>query len=152
MLKWAIAGIVAVSAGLCTAAAAQDDVTMWKSSAPFSEVIANLEDEIINHGYVIDYHGLIGDMLSRTAEDVGSDKALYREAEFFQFCSAVVSRRVMEANIANIAYCPYVIFAYEAEADPGTVNVGFRRLPPGDGRDEVNRLLEEISSSAAGEM
>lgn len=150
MLRLAVAGAFAV--GLCTAAAAQDDVTTWKSSAPFSEVVANLEDEIVNRGYVVDYHGFIGDMLKRTAEDVGSEKALYRDAEFFQFCSAVMSRRVMEADIANIAYCPYVIFAYETEAEPGTVTVGFRRLPAGNGRDEVNTLLEEIGGGAAGEM
>ena len=91
-------------------------------------------------------------MLKRTAADVGGQKALYREAEFFQFCSAVVSRKAMEADIGNIAYCPYVVFAYEAEDAPGKVVVGFRRLPDGDGRDEVNALLKEITREATGDL
>jgi hypothetical protein len=56
----------------------------------------------------------------------------------------------MEADIANIAYCPYVLFAYESAEDPGKVTLGFRRLPEGGGRDEVNALLEEIAGEAAG--
>ena len=45
-------------------------------------------------------------MLQRTADVVGATRTLYRNAAFLQFCSAVVSRKVMEENTANIAYCP----------------------------------------------
>jgi hypothetical protein len=69
-------------------------------------------------------------MLKRTAGDVEAGKALYKDAEFFTFCSAVVSRKVMEADIGDIAYCPYVVFAYEAEK-PGN---GRRRAPDAAGR------------------
>jgi hypothetical protein len=78
-------------------------------------VATGIENAIVNRGYTIDYHGFIGDMLKRTAGDVEAGKALYKDAEFFTFCSAVVSREVMEADIGDIAYCPYVVFAYEAE-------------------------------------
>lgn len=134
-----------------TSASAQEDVTSFTSTNPYADVAVDLEDAIINRGYVVDYHGLIGDMLKRTAADVGSDVPLYKDAEFFQFCSAVMSRATMEADIANIAYCPYVLFVYEAEATPGTVTVGFRRMPDGPGRDEVNALLEEIAQEATGQ-
>lgn len=144
------AGMLVMSLGLCGGAWAQDDVTKLVSESPFSEVVVDLEDAIVNRGYVVDYRGHIGEMLKRTASDVGGGKALYRHAEFLQFCSAVVSRRAMEADISNIAYCPYIVFAYEAEAEPGKVIVGFRRLPAGDGRDEVNTLLEEITNEAVG--
>lgn len=153
MFARSIAGLFAISLALgATAASAQDDVTALTSTAPFPDVVADLEDAIVNRGYVVDYHGFIGEMLKRTAGDVGSDTPLYKEAEFLQFCSAVVSRRAMEADTGNIAYCPYVLFAYETEAEPGSVTVGFRRLPAGDGRDEVNALLEEIAREAVGEM
>jgi hypothetical protein len=69
-----------------------------------------------------------------------------------QFCSAVASRQAMEADIGNIAFCPYVLFVYEAADDPGTVVVGFRRLPEGGGRDHINDLLDEIAREAAGEL
>ena len=129
-------------------ASAADDVTTHEVQGDFEEIAAEVSDGIVNRGYVVDYHGLIGDMLKRTADDVGAEKMLYENAEFFQFCSAVLSRKAMEADIGNIAYCPYVVFVYEAK--PGTVTVGFRRLPDGKGRDEVNALLEEIVKDAAG--
>lgn len=148
--------IVAAFAGLAVLAAAlpasaRDDVTLYTSDAPFADVAADLGDAIVNRGYKVDYHGFIGDMLQRTAEDVGASKQLYRGAEIFQFCSAVVSRAVMEENIENIAFCPYVLFVYEAEAEPGVVKVGFRRLPEGEGRDQVNTLLDDIVKDAAGQ-
>lgn len=137
---------------MASTALAADDVTTKTSQAPFAEAVADLEDAIVNRGYLIDYRGHIGDMLKRTADDVGGTKDLYRNAEFFQFCSAVLSRQAMEADTGNIAYCPYVLFAYETEADSGTVVLGFRRLPAGPGRDEVNALLEEIVSEASGDL
>lgn len=144
------AGIVAAIS--VAPAMAQEGVTTFNVEADFASVAADLGDAIVNRGYVVDYHGYIGDMLKRTADDVGGQKALYRNAEFFQFCSAVVSRKAMEADIGNIAYCPYVVFAYEAEDAPGEVVVGFRRLPEGDGRDDVNALLEEITREATGDL
>lgn len=143
-----MAGITALTLGLASPALAGDDVTTHVADAEFADVVIDLEDAIVNRGYKIDYRGYIGEMLKRTAEDVGGTKALYRNAEFFQFCSAVVSRKAMEADIGNIAYCPYVIFVYEAT--PGTITVGFRRLPDGNGRDDVNALLDEIAKEAAG--
>lgn len=140
---------VACLAAATAHAADEKDVTTRQTDAPFEDVIADLEDAVVNRGYVVDYHGHIGEMLKRTAGDVGASKPLYRNAEFLQFCSAVVSRTTMEAEIGNIAFCPYVLFAYEAEIAPGKTVVGFRRLPAGPGRDEVNLLLDEIVSEAA---
>jgi hypothetical protein len=140
-----------VAAAWATPVSAQEGVTSYATTSAYADVAADLEDAVINRGYVVDYHGLVGDMLERTAADVGSAVPLYKDAEFFQFCSAVMSRAAMEADIGNIAYCPYVLFVYEAEATPGTVIVAFRRLPDGPGRDEVNALLEEIAQEAAGQ-
>lgn len=129
--------------------AAGDDVKTVESDAAFADVASGIENAIVNRGYKVDYHGFIGDMLKRTATDVDAGKALYKDAEFFTFCSAVVSRKVMEADIGDIAYCPYVVFAYETEEKPGTVTVGFRSLPSGGERDAVNTLLSEIIADAA---
>lgn len=52
----------------------------------------------------------------------------------------------------NIAYCPYVLFVYREAGEGAAVKVGFRRLPEGGGRDEVNALLEEIARAAAGDF
>jgi hypothetical protein len=151
MKKYAISAVLAFAgfAGGYPVLAA-DGLTSYETAAPFADVVADLEDAIVNRGYVIDYHGHIGDMLSRTAGDVGASKALYKGAEFVQFCSATLSRAAMEVDLANIGFCPYVLFAYEAETAPGTVIVGFRRLPDGKGRDAVNELLDEIVKEASG--
>ena len=129
--------------------AAGDDIFTVETEQGFAETAQAVQDAIVNKGYKIDYHGHIGDMLKRTAEDVGAAKQLYKDAEFFTFCSAVVSRKVMEGDIGDIAYCPYVVFVYETVDAPGKVIVGHRKLPEGGERDQVNAILDEIATSAA---
>ncbi len=149
-MKKVLAALVAALPLLCGAAvAAGDDVVTVETANAYDDVAAALENAIVNRGYVIDHHGHVGDMLKRTAKDVGATKGLYSNAEFFAFCSAVLSRKVMEAEIGDIAYCPYVVFVYEAAAEPGRVTVGFRKLPQGGPRDEVNDLLTGIVEEAA---
>ncbi|SON57442.1 hypothetical protein HDIA_3901 [Hartmannibacter diazotrophicus] len=151
-MRTAILVMLSLLAGFAVnRAAAEDTITTVETDTAFADVMTDLQDAIINRGYVIDYHSHIGEMLSRTAGDVGADKQVYKNAEFLQFCSAVLSRAAMEADIGNIAYCPYILFAYEPAAYPGKVTVGFRRLPPGDGRDQVNETLNEILHDAAGQ-
>ena len=120
----------------------------------FEDVAAYVADAIVNRGLVIDYRGHIGRMLKRTGADAGSAKPLYRDAQFFQFCSAVWSRRTMEADPRNIAYCPYVVFVYELAAKPGLVHVGYRRpsptgpAPSRKALAAVDRLLDAIVREA----
>ncbi len=146
----AFVGILLLVLAAATGARAED-VTAYSVQAPFEEVAQDLNDAIVNRGYTVDYQAFIGDMLKRTAEDVGAEKALYKDAQSLQFCSAVMSRKAMETDIGNIAFCPYVLFVYETEDNAGTVVVGFRRLPDGPGRDEINSLLDEIAREAAGQ-
>ena len=143
-----LAGLAFVTS-LNPAVASGDDVATKTTQSAYADVAQAVQDAIVNRGYKIDYHGFIGDMLKRTAEDVGAGKVLYKDAEFFTFCSAVVSRAVMEAEIGDIAYCPYVVFVYEDAATPGTVTVGHRRLPAGGARDQVNEILDGIIAEAA---
>ncbi len=143
-------------AALANSALAGDygDLKIYSTTNSFDDVKADVEDAIINRGFVIDYHGFIGNMLKRTAQDVGSTKALYKDAEFYQFCSASMSRKTMEADARNIAYCPYVIVVYEQAAKPGTVHVSYR--PPAIvGSDvskaalvTIDKLLDEIAREA----
>ncbi len=132
------------------------DVTEYVVEAPFEGVRLDLRDAVINRGYTIDYEAFIGDMLARTSADVGGKKTIFKHAETVQFCSAVLSRRAMEADAANIAFCPYVLFAYETADMPGKVHVGFRRLDERGSEDSkaalaaVNALLDEIAREAVG--
>lgn len=147
LLIAAVMGLWASHGG--AALAAGEDVFTVTTDNAFADTAQAVNDAIVNRGFKIDYHGFIGDMLKRTAGDVGATKTLYKDAEFFTFCSAVVSRQVMEADIGDIAYCPYVVFVYERADTPGEVVVGYRMLPEGVGRDQVNTLLKAIAEEAA---
>lgn len=118
--------------GQTLAADDSSDIIQRTVEADFADVRIDLENAILNGGYVVDYQANIGDMLKRTASDVGSTDSVYLHAETWQFCSSILSRASMEANPANIAHCPYVIFAYETEASPGQVVIGFRTHANGD--------------------
>lgn len=132
--------------GAASAATAQDAVT-YGFDGSFDDATFAVETAIIGKGLVIDYVSHVGDMLNRTGQDLGSDTKLFDHAQVFLFCSAVVSRQVMEADPGNIVYCPYGI--YVAERD-GTVTIGHRDYPDGP-MDAVETLLKEIVAEAGGE-
>ena len=124
-------------------AAAQDAVT-FPFDGSFADATFSVESAIIGRGLVIDYVSHTGDMLNRTAADVGSEKMLFDGADIFLFCSAQLSREVMEADPMNIAYCPYGIFVTERD---GEVLVGYRDYPNGE-MQKVETLLTEIIQDA----
>ena len=122
------------------------DAAIYPFEGTFDDAAFAVESAIIGQGLVIDYVSHVGEMLARTGADVGSDKMLFKEAEIFVFCSAVVSREVMEADLMNLAHCPYGIFV--AETDEG-VMIGRRDYPDGP-MDKVEVLLDGIIADAAG--
>ena len=127
-----------------------EGVKSYKIKAEFEQVQQDAADAIINRGYVIDYTGHIGAMLNRTSGDVGAQKKVFSNATVMQFCSAVLSRKVMEDDAQNIAFCPYGVFVYELDANPGEIIVGFRKLPDTtENLKTVNKLLDDIVREAA---
>ncbi|MEF3046089.1 DUF302 domain-containing protein [Pseudotabrizicola sp. L79] len=114
----------------------------------FDNVAFAIESAIVGAGLVIDHVSHTGEMLERTRADVGSDKVLFGQADVFSFCSASVSRQVMEADLANIQHCPYGIFVYDTPDAPGTVTVGHRQYDGTMG--PVNDLLTSIVKDALG--
>lgn len=149
------AGLLAAGLSLTTASflAAQDLKTVIRKGS-FDDVKFELTNAVVDRGLVIDHTGQIGDMLARTGADVGSAKPIYMHAEFMTFCSAKLSRQMMEADAANIAFCPYVVFIYETVAAPGEIVVGYRSPAP-RGNDasraalaEIDKLLDGIISDA----
>lgn len=105
-----------------------------------------VETAIVNQGLVIDFVSHVGEMLDRTGADLGlGPSPVGADARIFVFCSAAVSREVMEADPMNVSHCPYGIFV--AELDGQTV-VG-RRVYAEDSMAPVNALLEGIIAEAA---
>ncbi|MDA0186146.1 MAG: DUF302 domain-containing protein [Proteobacteria bacterium] len=128
-----------VMAGLPQIAVAQDAIT-YPFDGSFEDASFAIENAIIDRGLVIDYTSHVGDMLNRTRADVGSDVAIFDNAQIFLFCSAAVSRRVMEADPMNIMHCPYGIFVADMG---GEVMIGHRDYPDGP-MQEVEALLDAI--------
>ena len=139
--------MAAAAALLTTPAIAGDQSTTYDFDGSFDDATFAVESAIVGAGLVIDYVSHTGEMLARTGADVGSDVKLFDGADIFLFCSAVLSRKVMEADPANIAHCPYGIFVTERE---GKVQVGYRNYPEG-AMQEVQALLDSLAREAVGE-
>jgi uncharacterized protein (DUF302 family) len=146
MTKSGFAAVLAIGLSANVAAAA-DEATTYPFEGSFEDATFAVEAAIVGKGLVIDYRSHVGEMLSRTGADVGSEVKLFDNADVFLFCSAVVSRKVMEADPMNIAHCPYGVFVTDRE---GQVSVGYRQMPEGP-MQEVQALLDEIAREATGQ-
>ncbi|MEM9248875.1 MAG: DUF302 domain-containing protein [Pseudomonadota bacterium] len=122
---------------------AQDAFT-YPFNGTFEDATFAVESAILGEGLVIDYVSHVGDMLNRTAADVGSDETIFQHADIFLFCSAVVSRQVMEIDPMNITHCPYGIFVMETEEG---VIVGHKDYPDG-AMQAVEDLMQQIVAEA----
>lgn len=131
--------------GLATVAAAETPIT-YGFDGSFDDATFAVENAIVGQGLVIDYTSHVGDMLNRTAEDVGGGEMIFDEANIYLFCSAVVSRQVMEADPMNVQHCPYGIFVLD---QGGTVTIGHRDYPDGS-MQAVEDLLASIVADAGG--
>lgn len=138
--------LTALLAVMATGAAAQDS-TIYPFDGTFDDATFAVESAILDKGLVIDYVSHTGEMLARTGPDLGSDVELFAAADIFVFCSAQLSREVMEANPMNIAHCPYGIFVADQAGD---VSIGFRNYPAGE-MQKVQSFLDDIVKDALGE-
>jgi len=106
-----------------------------------------VESAILDMGLTIDFTSHSGEMLERTRVDVGSDVVLFTGATIYNFCSARVSRQVIEADINNITFCPYSIFLYSTPDKPDETIIGHQTYP-GKTMQPANDLLDEIIANA----
>ncbi len=135
--------LLAATLMVASAASAESPIVV-PFDGSFDDATFAVESAIVGEGLVIDYVSHVGDMLNRTGADVGSDAMIFKAADIFIFCSAVLSREVMEADPMNIAHCPYGIFV--AESGDGVI-VGYRDYPDGE-MQKVEDLLASIVKEA----
>lgn len=120
------------------------------SKGSFADVRDNLELAITGRGIVINNVSHIGKMLARTGKDIGATTDVYAHAEAVEFCSASVSRTMMEADPHNIIFCPYIISVYSLPGDADRVYVSYRRptlvgsAASIESLKAVEQLLDEI--------
>ena len=137
-----------------SASAAVPGVTIRSVKGDFDDVRERVVMAIESRGLVLNYTAHISNMLERTGKDIGRERQIYGTAEVLEFCSAAVSRRMMEADPRNIVFCPYAIAVYTLPNDSAKVYVSYRRpLAVGPGHSmkalrEVGKLLDDIVRDA----
>lgn len=120
----------------------------------FADVRDAVEMAITGRGFVINNVSHVGEMLERTGKDLGGGKQVFLHAESLEFCSATVSRKMMEADPDNIVFCPYIISIYVLPQKPNEVRVAYRKTQlvgtPASRKSlqAVNDLLSEIIKEA----
>ena len=113
-----------------TATAHAQEPRTFRVMGQYDDIRFELNNAIIERGLNPGSNGNIGEMLDRTGADVGSTTKVYKAAEYISFCSAKLSRQMIEADPANLTFCPFVLVIYETVAKPGEVVVAYRPLSP----------------------
>ena len=148
--------LLAVCAMLClplTALAAEGYTVLFKAQGSYQDVRDNLQMAIEGKGLKITNTNHIADMLERTGKDIGETRQVYENAEQFEFCSATVSRHMMEADPHAIVMCPYSVVVYTIPNDK-TVYLAYRK--PADTKNpalkktlvDLEKLLTDIIKDA----
>ena len=130
-----------------TAVLAEDWMVRQKLATPFADARDAIVMAIENRGLVINYTSHIADMLQRTGADLGASKQIFAQAEIIEFCSAKLSRQMMEADPHNIVLCPFAISIYTLPGEKNTTWVAYRK-PQGTAAAIVAPLLAEIAGEA----
>ena len=147
---------IALVATTSIALAKNTSIKSYQFKASFEDALFDLKEALTNKGLVVDHEAKVANMLNRTAKDVGATTTVYKHGQVVEFCSASLSRRAMEADPLNMAFCPYTMFVYETIAKPGTITIGYKVL---DGAatpkskkalDDVNKIMDSMVREAAG--
>ncbi|HEX6735769.1 MAG TPA: DUF302 domain-containing protein [Azonexus sp.] len=130
-----------------TGAMAGDWQVRQRLALPFADVRDAVVMAIERRGLVVNSISRLGEMLQRTAADLGATKQVYAQAEIVEFCSARFSRQMLEADPHDIVLCPFTIAIYTLPGDAGSTWVAYRR-PPANVAAIVEPLLSGIVAEA----
>jgi uncharacterized protein (DUF302 family) len=136
-----------------TAQAAESYTALFKAQGEFQDVRDMLQIAIEGKGLKITNTNQIAGMLDRTGKDIGETRKVYENAEQFEFCSATISRQMMEADPHSIVMCPYSGVVYTIPNDK-TGYLAYRK--PADTKNpslkktlvELEKLLTDIIKDA----
>jgi uncharacterized protein (DUF302 family) len=135
------------------ALAAESFNGVFKTRGDFQDVRDLLVIAIEGKGLKITHHNMIADMLERTGKDLGTTRQIYEFGEQMEFCSATVSRKMLEVDPHAMVLCPYIISVYKIPSDPN-VYIAYRKPPPTsnpalkNALENVENLLTEIIKDA----
>lgn len=136
---------LALCAMLClpfSALAAEDYAVTFKTQGDFQFVRDLVQAAIEGKGLVINHTNRIAEMLERTGKDLGATRVVYENAEQFEFCSATLSRRMMEADPHSIVMCPYNVAVYTIPNDKH-VYISYRK-PAATQNPALQKTLADV--------
>jgi len=124
-------------------------MAVFTKSGSFEDVRDAVDMAITGRGLVVNNVSHVGDMLDRTGKELGATKQIFLKAEVLEFCSAVVSRNMMESDPDNIVFCPYAISIYVVPEKPNEVRVAYRK-PQIAGPHEPQKALKAVDELLSG--
>lgn len=143
--------ILTVCAILClplSAMASEGYTVLFKTQGTFQDVRDALQFSIEGKGLKINHTNKIAKMLARTGPEVGATKQVYVEGEQFEFCSATISRQMMEADPHAMVMCPYIVSVYTIPNDKH-VYMAYRKPGP-TSNPALKKALGEVEDLLTG--
>lgn len=127
----------------------KEPVVVYSVHADYDEVWKGLEMALNERGLTVSSVSHVGEMLERTGKELGRTKKIFGKANVMEFCSAVISRDMMEKDPHFLAFCPYQIMVYTLPDDEKKVYLSYRRLiwkddSGKDVLDPVEKLVEDL--------
>lgn len=105
-----------------------EPVVIRTVTGEYEQVWEDLQTALSDRGLAVSSISRVGEMLVRTGTSFEDAKKIFNQARGLVFCSAVLSRTMMETNPHFIAFCPYQIMVYSLPGQEGTVYLSYRRL------------------------
>lgn len=130
-------------------AAADGAVVVQAIQGSFEEIRERVVFAVQSQGLVVDHTSKVGNMLARTGNDLGETNQIFGDAEVLEFCSALISRRMVEADPQLLAFCPYGIAVYTLPGKPQTTYVSYRRMVTNLATPAQKQALERVEALMA---
>lgn len=103
---------------------------VYTTDSAFTDVMDGLKMAIQERGMYINNVMNMGEMLERTGQDLGLGSSPFGQAESIEFCSAVLSREMIQEESARVVNCPFIISVYTLPGNADTTYVAHREIPP----------------------
>ena len=124
-------------------------MVVYPASAGIEEVIEIIKMAVIERGMLVSSTLHVSDMLNRTGKDLGFEQPVFVHAESVEFCSALMSHRMVAADPGNLVICPFTVAAYVLADNPGQVYVAYRRpFLAGDAAESTQAVVEMLDGIA----
>jgi len=134
-------------------ASTADRYAVYESDSAFADVMDGLKLAIQQRGMFINNVMHMNEMLERTGEDLGLGGALFGDAESVEFCSALLSRKMISEDPRRIVNCPFIIAVYTLPDQPDVTYVAHRQYTAEEtgqsaAMAEVAEMLKSVAEEA----